>query len=1040
MASVETVRGGVLDAVPLVAAVPPEVRSLLEAAFVPQRFAFGEVIVREGDDADAFFVLVSGTARAVKTGDRGEEVALNTIAAGESFGERGLIQSGPRTATVRASTEVEVLRLDRSVFRALIASNPDVAERLERQIRRHEVSDFLRLQSVFARLPPVGLETLVAELEELEFRAGEILMREGDPPGSMYVVREGRLRARQLIDGVLQDVGYIRAGDLVGEIALLRGSTRTATVEAVSDCVLLELSNEAFTHLRETYEEFEAAVEERVAQYDYRARAHVPLDFAEELLPADVIRIEPVPAAALAGDGTLAVEAQTLDEVEEAFAKPARRIRSFPMVWQVDEADCGAAAVAMVCRYFGREVSLARVRQAVFATADGTSLVGVAHGARTLGLQARTLKASKSRLDELPLPAIVHWEGNHWIVLYDVDAEHVRVADPGRGRRRIPRAEFLEKWSGYAACLAATDALAETPEAPSSVRWLGSFLRPHRLTLSGALTLAFVAAGLQMLLPIFSDVIVNHVLPHHDYGLLTLVTLGIFASLVLAVGASVVQRYVIAKASFELDTALLDFLTGKLLALPLGYFALRRTGDIERRLGGMYQIRQLVIQDGVYALSAMAQLLVAIALMFVFSWELALVYLATAPLYLILMRVSARYIRPLFDSLEEAWGKYRSRQIDAIRGIETVKALSAEQELRRAMLANFTDLARWMFRADFAVMSYQAAVQLVSMLSLGLFLWIGALQVLHHNLSIGGFVSFNLLVMLANTPILIVLALWDRVQYASILLDRLGDVLESEPEQGHDHEQLRAVETLEGRVRFVRMSFSFPGPNPVPIVQDIDLEVAPGMSIAIVGRSGCGKTTLIKCLAGLLEPTEGTILYDGIDLRTLDYSLLRRRIGFVLQDNYIFADTIAANIALGDNPPDADRVIWASKLANAHEFITRLPLGYNTQVGESGLRLSGGQAQRIAIARAVYPRPPILIFDEATSALDTESERIVQQNLAQLLDGHTSFVIAHRLSTVRNADLILVLDKGRIVEQGTHDDLLAREGLYFYLISQQLQL
>ena len=205
-----------------------------------------------------------------------------------------------------------------------------------------------------------------------------------------------------------------------------------------------------------------------------------------------------------------------------------------------------------------------------------------------------------------------------------------------------------------------------------------------------------------------------------------------------------------------------------------------------------------------------------------------------------------------------------------------------------------------------------------------------------------------------------------------------------------------------------------------------------------MGRSGSGKTTLIKCLSGLLEPTEGTILYDGIDLKTLNYRDLRRHIGFVLQENYLFDDTIARNIAFGDDEPDMDRVLWAARMANAHDFVERLPLGYETRVGESGIAVSGGQRQRIAIARALYHRPPVLVFDEATSSLDTESERVVKENLSDLLEGRSSFVIAHRLSTIREADMILVLEKGKLVEQGTHDQLMARQGLYFYLSSQQL--
>ncbi|HVE65907.1 MAG TPA: ATP-binding cassette domain-containing protein, partial [Thermoanaerobaculia bacterium] len=218
----------------------------------------------------------------------------------------------------------------------------------------------------------------------------------------------------------------------------------------------------------------------------------------------------------------------------------------------------------------------------------------------------------------------------------------------------------------------------------------------------------------------------------------------------------------------------------------------------------------------------------------------------------------------------------------------------------------------------------------------------------------------------------------------------------------------------------------------------ITFEAPPGKTIAIVGRSGSGKTTLVKCLTGLLEPTEGTIFFDGIDMKTLNYRDLRRQIGFVLQENHLFDDTIAGNIAFGEEEPDMDRVLWAARLANAHEFIERLPLGYETRIGESGIGLSGGQRQRVAIARGLYNRPPVLAFDEATSSLDTESERIVKENLSKLLEGRSSFVIAHRLSTIREADVIMVLEKGRLVEQGTHEQLMARQGLYYYLSSQQL--
>jgi ATP-binding cassette subfamily B protein len=772
-----------------------------------------------------------------------------------------------------------------------------------------------------------------------------------------------------------------------------------------------------------------------VAQYDYKRLARVPLDFAEELLPADVGMREPA-----APEEPAAGAPEDVEEFAADGARPAPpRVRRFPHVYQVDEMDCGAACVAIVARSYGRAVSMVAIRDAVGTGLDGTSLMGITRGAERIGLAARAVKASKSHLDQLPLPAVVHWEGNHWVVLYAVEDGHVRLSDPARGRVRVARGEFDEKWSGYAALLAYTPALEEAPEARTDVRWLAPFFRPFRRAIGVALGLAFLAAALQLLIPIVTQVVVDTAIPESDTDLVNLVLLGLAGVFVLMLAATLVQRYLLAKVAVSIDTASLDFLTGRLLALPMSYFNTRRTGDIERRLAGMRQVRSFVVQSGVIALTAATQLIAAVALMFVYSWTLALVFVATVPVYVALMRFSSLRLRPMFDSLEEAYGKYASHQIDAIKGIETVKALAAEDALRRLMLARFQSLADRIFRAEFLIMAYTGVIQLVTFVSLALFLFVGARQVIAGTMTIGQFVSFSALVALANAPIITLLSLWDEVQLSRILLDRLNDVLEPEPEQG-GRDGLVPVRALEGHIRLVGVGFRYGGPDAPAILEGISLDVPAGTSVAIVGRSGSGKTTLVKCLAGLLEPTEGSILYDGYELRSLDYRTLRRQIGFVLQENHLFDDTIARNIAFGEPEPDLERVRAAARLAAAHGFVERLPLGYETRVGESGLKLSGGQQQRVAIARAVYHRPPVLLFDEATSSLDTESERAVKENVDELLEGRTSFVIAHRLSTIRDADLIVVLERGRLVEQGSHDELMERRGLYYYLVSQQLDM
>ena len=1032
----------VLPEIPIFALMPPDVRTLVVASLEPVTYGFGQVIVREGDEADAFYVIVSGSARALKQADNGDEVPLDVLRTGDSFGFVELIEETPRVATVRASDEVQALRLDRAVFRGLLRSNPEIRRWFDLPVRMHHLRQFLTTDSAFAGLSTESLSVLLAGLEEVRVPEGRLVFRQGDPAGPAYVIRSGRARAFVHEDGgTRDDRTFLREGDVFGEASLFTGGTRAASVDALDDLTLLAIPPATFRRLLADDADFRRRVEQRVASYEYKDRARVPLDFADEILPAaSAVHVAPVLDTEAAAGGAPAEAPGEAPLADATFVKPAKRIRRFPHLYQLDEADCGAACLGMVCRHFGREVSLPFIRDLANTGIDGTSLAGIARAADSVGLACRTIKASKSRLDDMPLPAIVHWEGIHWVVLWDVGKDKVKVADPALGNRTLPRAELEEQWSGYAALLAPTPALADAPEVRADFGWLRTIFRPHRGTFVRALLLALLAAAMQFLIPVLSGIIVDDVIADRDYTLLTTVVLAMAGLIVLMTVTQIFQRYILSRAAVKIDASSLDFLTSKLLALPMSYFNSRRTGDIERRLAGMQQIRALFVQNGVVALTAATQLIVAVILMVLYSPVLTLVWLATVPFYFGLLRYSQKKLRPVFDTLEESFGRYQSRQIDAIRGIETVKALGAEPALRKQLVDQFSGLAHKVFRSDFTIMIYEGFVQSIGLLSLALFLWVGALQVLNGSLTIGELVAFNAIVVLANGPLNVLLSMWDQLQISHVLLGRMNDIFEQEPEQGADHSQLRPVTTLAGRIRLEGMGFRYGGPGSPPILEDISVDVEPGSTVAIVGRSGSGKTTLIKCLAGLLEPTEGRILYDELDMTTLDYATLRKQIGFVLQESYLFDETIAANIAFGDDPPDMERVRWAARTANAQEFVERLPLGYETRIGESGLRVSGGQAQRIAIARAVYNRPPVLLLDEATSSLDTESERAVKQNMDELLRGRTSFVIAHRLSTIRDADRILVLERGRLVEQGTHDELMRRQGLYYYLSSQQLEL
>ncbi len=1010
----------------------------LEPVLQEEHYDFGDVIVRQGDPADSFYILTRGRARALKIKEDGEEIPLGTLKPGDSFGEAALAEGGVRAATVRCSTAVDVLRINRSDFLQLAQQVPEMRHYIEMIGRNRAVQSFLYQFSNFGRLPGPALRSMIDKLTPIGFAKGSLIIREGDAAGPMYVIEKGRARAFTGLNGRELNLAFYREGDFFGELSILNGAPRGASVEAFTDCHLLALEPQDVLDLRSRFPEFDKLLSERLALYQAKTEARIPLDFTEELLPAETRRADKTEL-----DGEQPPEGA--EEKEDPFAdeqgyfrKRGRRIRKIEHIQQIDEMDCGAASLGMICRHFGRKVSLARIRQLCHTATDGTSLKALVRAASELGLAARALKVSLRNLPMMPLPSIAHWEGNHWIVLYDVDPEFVRVADPALGLRKLPRREFEAKWTGYAALFDYTTAFEQAPESKAALAWILPFLARFKVILLQVLGLAVAVSVLQLLFPVFTQMVVDKVIVENDFGLLRTIVLGMIAAIIFVQLSTLAQEYLLAFAAVRLDTAVLDFLSRKLLSLPMTYFTSRRTGDIQRRLDGARQVRQFAVQQGIGALLALIYLAGALSLMAIYSPFLMLAFLATTPLYVGLMIFSVKVLRPLFAGVEESQGKYSSHQIDAIKGIEAVKAASAESAFRDAMLNEFLSVSKKMFKASFIVMSYDSVLQSIGLLSTAIFLWVGATQVIHGHLSVGGFVAFSSLTAMAYSGILRTLGVWDSMQFASVLLNRLNDIFEQEPEQGHDRSRLAPVHSLEGRIELRGVSFKYGGPEAPNILKDITLDLAPGRMVAFVGRSGCGKTTLIKLIAGLLEPTEGTIFFDNVDLKTLNYRDVRRHIGMVLQENHMFNETIARNIAFGDPEPDLDRVLSAAQAAASHDFIMRLPLGYETKIGESGLSLSGGQKQRIAIARAIYNNPPVLIFDEATSALDSESERAIQENLGRLMAGRTTIVIAHRLSTIREAHSIVVLERGSVAEIGSHDELMAQRGLYYYLSSQQL--
>jgi ABC-type bacteriocin/lantibiotic exporter with double-glycine peptidase domain/CRP-like cAMP-binding protein len=1027
----------VLRRLPLLSQVSPQLADLVVRLFQVREYDFGETLVVEGDAPDGMYVLSEGSVRVV-VDNMGKELTLARLQPGNSFGESALLNETTRNATVRASEKTRALFLDAVVFAALLASEPGVREAVLAQTRAHQLDRLLRMHAAFEDLSAEDTARIEPRLKAEAVAAGTEVVHQGDPGERLFIVESGRLEAVRSDNGTEARIGFLSTGDLFGERSLVTGEPCVATVRALTAGRLWSLGHADFTWLSQEVPVFGRRLREIADGRDYRTTARLPLDFAHEILPGGLSG-EVQPLTEVGGDRSADapdVPSPAVRVPQAASRRRHRKRRQFPIVHQIDERDCGVACLAMVANWYGIQVPLSSLRDVVATTVSGTTLRAIASAGGHVGLKVQPMKISRDRLSELALPAIIHWRGDHWVVLVSVQEANAELADPAVGRRVVSRDELSQHWDGFAALVTPTGERPDVGSGGPNLRWLRPFLAAHRGVIGFALLLALAAAACEVALPLVVESIVNDLVTPHAESLLYESGLVMLALVVGGTFAVLLQRLALVGATVTFDIGTLDFTTKRLLALPMSYFAARRVGDIERRLTGVRQIRRIVVQQGIAALTAATQVVVGVAIMFVLSPLLAAIFLVVMPLYGLAMRYSARRLRPLYAGVEESYGRYASDQVDLLKGIETVKTSATEGALGRRLRRGFEEFTVRTAASQRTIARFGSVVQVISLLTYSSFVFLGSIEVHDHSLTLGAFVAFTTLVMLTTGPLVGLLGIWDDVQVSSVLLNRIADVLEHEPEQGEDHGRLLPVPTLEGRVQLVDLTYQ-PANCDEPVLAHLNLDVAPGTTVAIVGRSGSGKSTLLRLLAGLIEPTSGRVLFDRVDSTLLRYQELRRKVGFVLQQPYVFAATIAENIGLGDDAPDMQAVRDAARSADLAELVDHLALGYDTLVGDRGLPLSGGQAQRLAIARALYRRPPLLLFDEATSALDTESEAIVKRNIDRLMENRTAFVVAHRLSTVRNADLIVVLEAGHIAEKGTHEELVERRGIYYYLYSQQ---
>ena len=690
--------------------------------------------------------------------------------------------------------------------------------------------------------------------------------------------------------------------------------------------------------------------------------------------------------------------------------------------------DTGLICLLILARFYDLPADGAQLRHQFAQSGQPLSDTDLLRAAKHLGLKAGVKAANWSKLGGIPLPALAKRTDGRYVVLAKIEGDKVLLQDPVEARPLVlSREQFESAWTGQL-LLFTKRANLRLHDVKFDFTWFIPSIVKYRKFLGEVLAASFFLQLFALLTPMFTQVVIDKVLVHKGFTTLHVLAVGMIALALFDAVLGGLRTYLFSHTTNRIDVGLGAQLFRHVLALPLAYFEARRVGDTVARVRELEHIRQFLTSHSVTVVLDLVFTVVFLAVMWFYSPILTLVVMGSLPLYGLLSIVITPAIRARLHEKFNRGAENQSFLVEAISGIQTVKALAVEPPLLRKWEEQLAGYVRASFRATSVMTVAGQTATCIQKITTVAVLWVGAYRVVDGNLTIGQLIAFNMLSAQVTGPLLRLVNLWQEFQQVGISVQRLGDILNTQPEPSYNPNRT-TLPQVSGHILFEDVSFRY-RPDGTEVLRKVSFTVAPGQVIGIVGRSGSGKSTIAKLLQRLYVPERGRILVDGVDLAQVDPAWLRRQVGVVLQENFLFNCSVRDNIALTDPGLAMEQVMQAAKLAGAHEFILELPEGYDTMVGEHGCSLSGGQRQRIAIARALVANPRILIFDEATSALDYESEAIIQQNMAHISKGRTVCIIAHRLSTVRPAHRIYVVDKGEIVEQGSHEELLRVKGFY----------
>ncbi len=1037
-------------------------------------FAASAPIFEQGAPAEGLYTILAGEVHLSIAGPAGP-VHIDKLREGALFGVSALESAQPMPQSAHAGPEGAFLQvIPRDRLNELLGISADLAARIHEGQRVSEAVVFLAACASFRDVPRDALAELAGKATQRSLARGEQLIAQGEQDDRLFIVKSGHLVVSRR-EAPSHRIAQLGSGDVVGEMAVLTREARSADVVADTDAVVVSVPGEEFRRVAGANADLSkrvgALVESR-RQAAVGAGAAGAGDAAGAPAPASSAPSQAAGAPAGMPEGTPAHTQATLKaqpaagtQAQPATAKPKptdtsqfagrwprmaalwrrfvdwrKRRAKPPAVLQHSEMDCSAACLSTLCRFYGKEVSINTTRELARVRQEGASLSNIVRALREMGFKADAYESSLAQLKQKRLPAIANWRGYHWVVVHEVTDTTVVVADPAEGLVTYTIEKWMEGWARFTIFVEPTPKFDEFPETPATVTAFLPFFTPYKRQIGDIFLASFLLMMVGILAPLFTKFIIDDIiLKESDQWLLAAVVVMI-AVLLLEQMLTFVRNEIILRVTSQCNSQIIGVIYERLLSLPLSYFSARKTGDITSRLEQNDEITQFVTQDGLETFLSLFSMIAYFGVMLYFNAWLALAAVSVLLLNIVLVAKISPRLRQINRETFVKESDQESHLIESLRGAATLKMIGADHLARWQYENHFAAVANMHFKEAKLAQLMELAADTLDSLSDIIVLLLGGAFVIMGQLTIGELVAFIAFANALQDPINDVIGKWDEFQEVIVAVERLNDIMEKEPEFKADGDADRiVVPRLRGHIEFRATTFRYSQDDDTNVVQNINLSLPPGTKVALVGASGSGKSSLIKLLYGFYKPSSGQVMIDGFDVTEVSLQGLRSQIAMVPQKSAIYRGSVRENIALARPGATLEQVRDAAMAAGAHDFISLMPGAYEALLEEGGVNLSGGQRQRLAIARAFLQDGSILVLDEATSALDNETERIVMDNIALRYAGRTVIMIAHRLSTVRNADLLVVLDRGVVVESGTHDDLLAARGVYYHLCARQLE-